>query len=243
MSVYNFQMKSEIRIMVEKSEKFYTTAPQVLIVEDHPLVASFFVDLMTDLYPACKTYTANSNRGAISIIKAHQFALIVLDINLLDGISISWIDMIKRMQPDVRILMVSTLPEETFGLRTLQLGADGYINKTASVATITDAIKTIMAGQKFISPSLLDTLLKESVPGAKKPDNPFDLLSSREFEIAVLLVNGDTAVTISNMLGLQRSTVSTHKMQILKKLNVENVIELNTLAIQHKIKGKLNNTG
>lgn len=229
-------METRPEEIIDNTEDSGQAQRQFLVVEDHPLIASFFMDLLEDLYPDASTHTCSTIEETIVLVKRHPITLLVLDINLVDGISISWIDTIKRLQPAIFILVISSLEEATFGQRSLQTGADGYINKKASVGMISYAVSTILNGQKYLSPLLLDNLLKDSMPGTPRPENPFETLTNREFEIAVLLMKGNTAVEIGQALHLQRSTVSTHKMQILKKLNVENVIELNGLGLRYNVK-------
>ncbi len=210
--------------------------PCFLIAEDHPLVSAYLAELIEDQFPAHSKYIANTIEQTVVLIKKTPVDLLILDINLEDGVSLSWIDTIKRLRPKIYVLVLSGLSEDSFGYRSIQMGADGFINKRASPEAIVNAIKTVMDGRKFLSAEIVDNLIKGAEKGAPKTESPFAFLSNREFEIAIMLMEGYSAVDIGRIMNVQRSTVSTHKMSILKKLDVKNVIELNNLGLQYNIK-------
>ncbi|RYZ36959.1 MAG: response regulator transcription factor [Sphingobacteriales bacterium] len=208
--------------------------PCHLVVEDHPLVSAFFEGLLQNLYPDNRRAVCCTMEETFAFVKKNPVSMIILDINLPDGMSLSWIDTLKRMQPDMAILVVSAEDEAIFGPRALQMRADGYINKKASVEDITLAIRTVQRGRKYVSPELLENMISKSNQ-QPVPDNPFEKLTNREFEIAVLLMKGYTAVESGRVLSVQRSTISTHKIKIMDKLGVEDLNELKTLGVRYNV--------
>lgn len=206
-----------------------------LLAEDHPLVVHCVKEILKEFYStASVTHTDNIAR-LINLIKENKYDLLMLDIMLSDGLSLSNLEYIKTVQPDMKVIVLTTFPEDTYARWALQLGADGFVNKTAPFDEVANAIKTVINGRKYLSQEMLYQLSFEK-SGKKKESIPFNTLSEREFEIMWLLLDGKTVTQIAELLHLQRSTISTHKIKIFEKLNITNLFELNQMAIVYDIK-------
>ena len=131
---------------------------------------------------------------------------------------------IKTVQPHVKILVFSSHEEKQYGLRYIQNGADGFLNKFCSEEKMEIALKQLLEKGYYYSESIKSKL--ETSSKTKNTDNPLENLSNREFEIAKLLVDGEGNLEISNKLDLKMSTVSTYKNRIFEKLKVNSVIAL-----------------
>jgi two-component system invasion response regulator UvrY len=135
--------------------------------------------------------------------------------------------------PDTKVLMFSMSAENIYAKRFLKAGAMGFISKDAPLDEITKAIQQVLHNKKYFSPALTDKFVNESLED--NPSNPFDKLSRREFEIASLLLSGETLSEISHSLNLQISTVGTHKARMFEKLQVTNLLELKELATTYNL--------
>lgn len=208
----------------------------ILIADDHPLIQQYLSQIFTKLNPECEIFTSNIMTKTIQIIKSQPIDLLLLDIMLDDGISIGNIDLLKRLQPNMKILVLSSYSADAYGNRAILLGADGYLDKKVPLMELVEAIRTIMNGQKYLRKDLIYNL---AFPSNNKKtsfeQSPFELLTNREFEIVVLLLQGKSISDIGTAINLQRTTVSTHKMKILEKLNVANLLELQALATKYDI--------
>jgi two-component system, NarL family, invasion response regulator UvrY len=206
----------------------------ILIADDHPLIQQYLTQMLKRLNPDCEILTANIILKVIQLAKTQPIDLLLLDIMLDDGISISNIDVLKRIQPQMKILVLSTYSADAYGSRAIQLGADGYIDKKVPLNELINAVKTVMSGQKYLRKDIVYNL---AFPNAKNNFNksPFELLTNREFEIVLLMLQGKTISDIGTEINLQRSTVSTHKMKIFEKLGVSNVLELQSMANKYNI--------
>ena len=151
-----------------------------------------------------------------------------MDIQMPKTDTLGLMEYIHIKLPDSKVLVFSMSPENIYAKRFLKAGAKGFVSKDASLDEITKAINQVLNNKKYISPALADRLADESFTDA--PDNPFDKLSRREFEIASLLLAGQTLTEISQSLNLQASTVGTHKARLFEKLNVGNIMDLKELA-------------
>ncbi|WP_217427707.1 LuxR C-terminal-related transcriptional regulator, partial [Flavobacterium collinsii] len=140
------------------------------------------------------------------------------------GNSVNMISKIRAIQKNVKILIFSAYDEENYGLRYINSGADGYLNKLCSEEEFITAITSILTTGKYVSDGLRDKIINNVI--YKKSTNPLDALSNREMEVAKLLVKGDGNHEISHKLNIQSSTISTFKKRIFEKLEITNVLGL-----------------
>lgn len=197
---------------------------KILLVDDHLVVkAGVSIILNNEISDLAICY-ASDYLETISLIKINKYDLIVLDINIPGGKSTAMIADIKAYLPDVKILMFSAYEEESYALRYIHAGADGYLNKLSGEDKIVEAVKAIISTGKYLTEAITTKLSENHIN--KVPINPFDKLSCRELEIAKLLIKGEGNLEISNLLGIKISTVSTYKNRIFEKLKLNNLVEL-----------------
>lgn len=205
----------------------------ILIAEDHKLLRKISCQILTQLYPAAVFYETDSVAGLIEYSKLHTFNLMVLDVHLTDANTLTVLPTIKTLQPDAAILFFTMCPEEIYAKRVLHNGAHGFLNKRADEAELTEAVTTIISGERYISRKLQRQMAEEVI--TKKVNNPFDRLSDREFEIMILLLQGRSLTEISTELSVQVSTVGTHKTRLFEKLNIGSLMELQKIASAYEI--------
>ncbi len=205
----------------------------ILIAEDHKLIRKITRQILNNLYPTASIEETDSIEGLISFCKQQQFNLMVLDVHLTDGNTLTVLPTIRTLQPACGILFFTMCPEDIFGKRILNNGADGFLNKRADEAELKEAVTTILAGDKYISRKLQRQMADEVI--TKKMSNPFDRLSDREFEIMILLLQGKSLTDIGTELSIQVSTVGTHKTRLFDKLNVTSLMELSKIASAYEI--------
>lgn len=109
----------------------------------------------------------------------------------------------------------------------------GYVSKNGGSDDILQAVKTTIMGNKYIGKEIMDAILDDKFP--HRINNPFDLLSEREYEITKHLLTGDNLTTIAQRLNIHTSTAGTHKSRVFTKLKVGNLVELMTLARNYQL--------
>jgi DNA-binding NarL/FixJ family response regulator len=124
-------------------------------------------------------------------------------------------------------------PEDQYGKRVLKAGASGYIDKTNAPEELIKAIRKVLTGHRYLSPSLAEALAFALDEGAERPLH--ESLSDREFEVLRRLASGKTVSQTAEVLNVSISTISTHRAQILRKLGISTTAELVRYAIQHRI--------
>ena len=200
---------------------------EILIVDDHLVVRTGVSIILEEKIKNISISTTENYNETLSILKQKPFDLIILDINIPGGRNTNMIEEIKDIQPETKVLIFSVYEEETHACPYIIAGANGYLNKLSDKKKLTDAIDTILKTGNYLTPSIVNELVKASTNKASM--NPLDKLSKREREISELLVKGDGNIEIANKLSIQLTTVSTHKNKIFNKLNIKNIVQLISL--------------
>ena len=207
--------------------------PKLLLADDHFIIRTGLKFIIENFIPNSKIDEAEDGDSSFEKIKKNNYDLLILDVNMPNTDSFRLVSDILALKPGAKILMFSMNDEEVYARKYLKMGVMGYIKKDEHVEEIKKAITTILNNKKYISPGLSQILI-EDLHG-NNPENPFDILSRREFEIVQRLVRGESVAEICQKLTLHSSTVGTHKARIFEKLKCSNIIDLNLLAKVHNI--------
>ena len=208
--------------------------PNLLLVDDHSMIRTGLMKFIETFLPHATFEEATDGDSAFEKIKQRDYDLIILDVNMPNTDSLGLVSNIIALKPKSKVLMFSMNAEEVYATRYLKLGAMGYLRKDENDSEIQKAITNVLDNKKYISTSLTEKLL-DDYSSDDKHQNPFDRLSTREFEIVQHLSRGESLAGICKKLNLHSSTVGTHKARIFEKLGVTNVVELNELAKAHNI--------
>ena len=200
---------------------------KILLADDHSIVRSGVRSLIEDNFLERQVDEAETEDEIVRHLKATDYDLVVLDINIPNTDFTRLMNWISVAAPGVKVLVFSMHPEDIYGNRCLQMGAKGYLHKTATNAEILMAIRRILDGKKYISQHLAE-ILSDSDPD-KKRDNPFNNLSAREMEMIKHLNDGKSLPEICTILKIQYSTANTFKRRIFEKLQVDSVLSLSRL--------------
>lgn len=205
-----------------------------LLIDDHTVVRSGIKVLLTDIYVDVDIYEAQDGESALLLLQNDKYDLVTLDIQMPNTDTFALMELIKRKYPDLKVLVFSMSPETVYAVRFIKAGAKGFISKDAPLEEIKIAIDRVLNGKKYFSDALQDLFADGNDKATNS--NPFNILSTREFEIASMLLKGKTITTIAEELSLSLSTVGTHKGRIFNKLNVINLLELKELSTSFDIK-------
>jgi len=200
---------------------------KILLADDHAIVRSGIKFLVKENFEPELIDEAENEEEITKFIRGQQYDLILLDITLPNTDFTRLMQWITITSPGSKVLIFSMHSENIYGVRSLQLGARGYLHKTVSNDEIVFAIKRVMEGKKYIGQGLAELLAEKNTES--KINNPFNTLSQRELEIVVHLNSGKTLPEICNILKIQYSTANTYKRRIFDKLNVHNLLSLSRL--------------
>lgn len=206
---------------------------RILLADDNEIMRTGLKLLINNLVTDAVIDEAGDGNSTFRKVKENPYQLIILDVNMPGTDSFELVSKIIGSRPDTKILIFSMNAEDVYAIRYLKAGAKGYVSKDAPAMEVEKAIDTVLKGMRYISTALRYAIALEIL--GEKTKNPFDILSSREFEIVQHLIKGESLSGICQTFNLKASTVSTHKARIFKKLNCNNIIELNQLATINNI--------
>lgn len=206
---------------------------KILIVDDHAVVRGGlrqFLAATRDLEIAGE---AASGAEALAAIRTGEWDLVLLDIALPDLNGLVLLKRIKRARPALPVLVFSMFSEDEFAIHALDAGASGYLNKDSPPHQILSAIRTVIDGARYVSPTLAEKLLSGLAPAGQKPLH--ESLSARETDVMLRLCKGEPLVRIGESLHLSVKTVSTYRARILEKLGLKSNAELIRYVLEHKL--------
>ncbi len=204
----------------------------VLLVDDHKLVRKGLETILA-AHGIDVIGGVPDGESAIKFVKERKPDVVLMDVKMPKMGGVAATVHLFQMEPNLRVLAISSCKEEPFPTRLLQAGAVGYITKDSSPEEIAHAIRTVHAGQKYITPSIAERLAVRHLVKTEK--SPFAALSSRELQVMMLITQGMKVLEISLKLGLSPKTVNSYRYRLFEKLGISNDVELTHLAIRHGI--------
>ncbi|HYW57157.1 MAG TPA: response regulator transcription factor [Polaromonas sp.] len=209
-------------------------APGVInigIAEDFGVVRSGLVRLFSRHADTHVVGTATSGVEALQLVQTHEMDVLVLDIAMPDSGAVDVLGRIVAHSPHVKVVVFSGYPEQKYALPMIRLGARGFVDKASALETLVDAVREVAAGGTSFSPRV-QALMAEA-ENHKVPTGDAGM-TAREFQVFLRLANGETVTDIANTLHVSDVTVSTHRKQVLKKLNLTSNSHLTRYAIENR---------
>ena len=199
-----------------------------LIADDHFIVRTGISLLLKEEFMNAEIDECRDGDNAWEKIKTNRYDLVILDISMPGTNSVTLLQNIFALHPDLKVLILTMSREEIYARIYLQLGVKGFISKEAESPEIRRAITTVLNNKKYLSPQMQDNSASEAVK--KTSSGLFDKLSPRELEVMTHLLAGKNVSQIANLLSSHTSTIGTHKAKVLQKLGVTNLIELKEIT-------------
>ncbi|WP_428821335.1 response regulator [Microbulbifer sp. MCCC 1A16149] len=205
---------------------------KVLVVDDHDLVRMGISRMLGDVEDVQVVGEAKSGEDAIAFVRQAEVDVILMDVRMpgMGGLEATR-KLISRF-PQAKVIAVSALDDDLFPSRLIQAGAKGYVTKGADLEEMVRAIRAVVAGETYISSSMATKLALRSVSGGS---SPFEDLSERELQTAVMIVNGNKVSEIAETLSVSPKTVNTYRYRIFEKLGLHSDVELTLLAVKHNV--------
>ena len=204
---------------------------KILIADDHAIVREGLKQILAEEPDMKVTGEAGNAVELFELLTKDVWNAVVLDINMPGKSGLEALKDLKKEYPDLPVLILSMYGEEQYGVRALKAGASGYLKKASAPNEFVSAIRTIIKGKKYISPSLAENLADNINPGNHNSNK----LSDREYEILCKIALSNSAEDIANELCISVHTVYSYRNRILDKLNLKTNVELTQYAIQNKL--------
>jgi len=206
---------------------------KVLIADDHPVVRHGLKQILAADPDLEVVAEARNGSDALELARNHSWDVAILDYSMPGRSGIELLKDFRREFPDRPVLILSIYPEELHATRVLKAGGAGYINKQSASEELTAAIRKVVQGGKYVSPTLAEKLAFDTISDAQQP--PHETLSDREYRVMWLIASGMQIHEIAKEMFVSPSTVSTYRARILKKLSVGTNAELVRYAIRHRL--------
>ena len=194
------------------------------MADDHHIVRTGLGLIIKDAFLDAEIDECMDGDGAWKKIQETAYELFILDITMPRTDSLHLIKNIFSHRPDQKLMIFTMSSPAIYARKYLALGVKAFINKEADPSGIRKAIVAVLNNRRYAGPDLQHILTPGDID--KQSSSPFDSLSTRELEIMNHLVGGKNISEIATVLCLHISTVSTHKANIMQKLQVSNVVEL-----------------
>jgi two-component system, NarL family, invasion response regulator UvrY len=195
-----------------------------LLVDDHPLILNALTRMLMTEYPDARFDEANTCAQTLKLADEFIYDLIFLDLGLPDTRGFECLTRLKQLRPDVPVLVFSMHDEANYAARAVRAGAAGYMEKQCGRIELLRAVNSIFANGYYASETLALCHMQKSVNGIETV--PHERLSDREFEVLCLIGQGKSVGNIAQLLSRSVKTISTHRANILEKMNMNTNAEL-----------------
>ncbi len=204
-----------------------------LIVDDHPIVRKGIRDLLVEEGLCSDVVEAASAEAVLTAVRREPWDLLVLDVALPDKHGLEVLKEVKLLRPTLPVLILSLYPEREFALRAIKAGAAGYLTKDRMPSELVTAVREVVAGRRYITPTLANQMA--DLLDAGQPEMLHETLSDREMEVLRLLGQGKTVSAIAADMALSVKTVSTYRARLLDKLKLRTTADLVRYAIEYRL--------
>jgi two-component system, NarL family, invasion response regulator UvrY len=203
----------------------------VLIVDDHELVRMGIRHVL-DNCPEINVIAESENgESALKQVKEHNPDVVLLDMKMpgMDGWEVT--RRLKKVNPDINIIVLTAATTDPLPARLLQLGARGYLTKESAADDMLEAIRKVSRGERYLSAEIAQKIALESLNPTD--ESPLTCLSEREMQVMFMITRGQTINQIAEKLFLSPKTVGTYRYRMFEKLGIKNDVELTHLAMKH----------
>lgn len=202
-----------------------------MLVDDHDLVRTGIKRILDDVAGIKVIAEARSGEEAVKIGRKLKPHVVLMDVKMPGIGGFEATRKLLRIDPDIKVLIVTICNNDLYPARLLQVGAAGYLTKGATMDEMVQAIRAVHAGQRYISPEIASRLAFKHVTDTE--ESPFESLSERELQVMLMITMGMKVQEIADKLCLSPKTVNSYRYRIFEKLKIKNDVELTLLALRH----------
>jgi two-component system, NarL family, invasion response regulator UvrY len=207
---------------------------KILIADDHAIVRKGLKHLLLEEYPSAKIEEVGDGESLITKVIDEDWDVVICDLDMPGRNGLNAMRQIKEVSPKLPVLIMSIYPEDQYAVRLLKAGAAGYLNKDAATEELVQAMRRILQGRKYVSPSIAEKIAGD-LGRVSEDKAPHEFLSDREFEVFKLIASGESVSEIAEKLSLSTTTVSTHRARILVKMKLKTNAGLTRYALDNKL--------
>ncbi|MEJ2104724.1 MAG: response regulator transcription factor [Ignavibacteriaceae bacterium] len=205
----------------------------IYIADDHPLIREGFKKIISKEIDMDIVGEATNAEELLKDLENKYVDILILDLKMPGKSGMELIKELRDFYPQLLILVVTMLSEEHYAVRSLKMGANGFISKSQAINELVKAIRSILSRGKYISSDVADLLLDEVEN--KNAMAPHKNLSEREFQIMCMIADGKKVKQIADELFLSVSTVNTYRSRIMRKIDIKTNYDLIKYVLENDL--------
>lgn len=205
---------------------------RLLIADDHNIFRDGLKRIFADTADIQVGAETGNGNEALELMRKEDWDVVLLDINMPGKSGLDALKQIKKEKPQLPVLMLSMYPEEQYAVRTIKLGAAGYLSKDADADELIMAIRKAAAGGRYASNTLADHLLQSLYGNGQQLHTT---LSDREYLVYRHIVAGKSLTEIAQTLALSIKTISTYRTRLLEKMDMSSNADLIRYALEYQL--------
>jgi DNA-binding NarL/FixJ family response regulator len=204
---------------------------RILIADDHAVVRAGYKQFLEEEPHVTHVGEAASGNEVLAKLRSQPWDLVLLDIHMPDRSGLDILQHIRSGHPDVRVLVMSGLPEVQYARRVVRAGASGYLSKDGVAGEMLKAVRVVLAGRRYVSDVLAEIMAGDLNGDADRPLH--ERLSTRELQIFRKIAAGVGISAIALELRLSVKTISTYRTRILEKLGYKTNADITSYALRN----------
>jgi two-component system invasion response regulator UvrY len=206
---------------------------RVLIADDHAVVRAGYKQFLEAEPFITEVGEAASGNQTLDSLRVKHWDLLLMDIHMPDRSGLDILNHVTAAYPDVRVLIMSGLPEEQYARNVLRAGASGYLSKGDSPQELLRAVQLVLSGRRYVSPALAESIAADLGSTLEQNGPLHTILSGREFQIFCKLASGMAVNQIAKELSLSVKTVSTYRTRVLEKMGFKSNADITAYALRN----------
>jgi two-component system, NarL family, invasion response regulator UvrY len=206
---------------------------RILIADDHAVVRAGYRQFLEGDPAITEIGEAASGDETLDTLRRGKWDLLLMDIHMPDRSGLDILKHVTTGYPDVRVLIISGLPEEQYARNVLRAGASGYLSKRGSPEELLKAVRVVLNGRRYVSAALAESMAADLSDSTDQNSPLHTSLSSREFQIFCKLAAGMAVNRIADELSLSVKTVSTYRARVLEKMGFKSNADITTYALRN----------
>jgi two-component system invasion response regulator UvrY len=210
-----------------------TQTVKILVIDDHEVVRLGMRQILEMNFLYVEVGEADTGQKGIAAVQRESWDLVIVDISLPDQSGLELLCELHSSSPQLPLMVLSVHTEEQYAVRAFRAGAMAYLTKQAAPDELARAVKQVLTGRMYVTPSLGEYLVGNLDQNPNRPGH--HALSERELEVLILLAQGRSIRHIAQSLALSMKTVSTYRARLLDKLQLTTTAELIRYALDHRL--------
>ncbi len=208
---------------------------KILVVDDHDLVRMGISRILDDVEGFSVVGTASSGEEAITLAKQLDPDVMTMDVKMPGIGGVEATKRIKAANDSIQVIAITGRDDDLYPSKLMRAGASAYITKSATPDEMIEAVNKVVSGKTYMSNEIAQQLALKSSTSLKGDGSPFEILSDRELQIAMMTIRGQKPNEIAEILNISAKTINSFRYRVFEKFNISSDVELVLFAVKHKV--------